>query len=87
MTATSLLIVAPMAAGAPVPSCSESNIGLQSVGCMCRRAAAGGKSCQDMLAIRRAPEVAPRRSRLHTQVVQLSLLIATFRPDALRSHS
>ena len=40
-----------------------------------------------MLAIRHAPEVALRLSRLHTQVVQLSLLVAAFRADALRSHS
>ena len=37
--------------------------------------------------MRRAPEVALRRSRLLALVVQLSLFIATFRPDALRSHS
>ena len=40
-----------------------------------------------MLAIRHAPEVALRLSRLHAQVVQLSLLVAAFRADALRSHS
>ena len=40
-----------------------------------------------MLAIRHAPEVALRRSRLHAQVVQLSLLVAAFRADALRMHS
>ena len=44
-------------------------------------------SCQHMLAIRHAPEAALRRSRLHTQVVQLSLLAAAFRADALRMHS
>ena len=47
----------------------------------------GVRTCQHMLAIRHAPEVALRRSRLHAQVVQLSLPVAAFRADALHSHS
>ena len=45
------------------------------------------RSCQHMLAMRHAPEAATRRSLLRDLVVQLSLLIAAFRPDALRGHS
>ena len=44
-------------------------------------------TCQDMLAMRRAPEIALRRSRLLALVVHLSLQVAVFRPDALRSYS
>ena len=40
-----------------------------------------------MLAMRHAPEAALRRNRLHAQVVQLSLLVAAFRADALRMQS
>ena len=47
----------------------------------------GAHTCRHMLAIRHAPEAALRRSRLHAQVVQLSLLVAAFRADALRMHS
>ena len=40
-----------------------------------------------MLAMRHAPEVALRCSPLHALLVQLSLLVAAFRADALRMHS
>ena len=45
------------------------------------------RSCQHMLAMRHAPEVALRCSPLHALLVQLSLLVAAFRADALRMHS
>ena len=44
------------------------------------------RSCQHMLDLRYAPEVALRRSPLHGLVMQLSLFVSVFRPDALRAH-
>ena len=46
-----------------------------------------GKSCQHLHPMRRAPTLGARCSRLQHLVVQLSLLVAAFRPDALRSHT
>ena len=85
--ATSASMVVVKAAESAI-LCSKRQIEKQSsVGCMCRRAAQVKRSCQHMLAMRHAPEAATRRSLLRDLVVQLSLLIAAFRPDALRGHS
>ena len=46
-----------------------------------------GKSCQHLHPMRRAPTLGARCSRLQHLVVQLSLLVAAFRPDALCSHT
>jgi len=67
--------------------CSKGQIIKQSsVGCSAGGRLQATRTCQHMITMRRAPEVALRRSPLHGLVLQLSLLVSVFRPDALRAH-